>query len=79
MVVGSNRAGRRIRLRNDDAAQAHAMSVELRKVQRAAGKAATARNELGQAVREARVAGHSLRVIAEAAGLSHEQIRRLSF
>lgn len=46
------------------------------KVTRAARKAASARQVLDAAIREARAEGLPLRTIAEAAGLSHEQIRR---
>lgn len=51
--------------------------TELQKVSRAARKAASARGELEQAVRAASAAGLSLREIAKAADVSHEQIRRL--
>lgn len=50
---------------------------ELRKVERAAAKAAVARSALQTAVREAHENGQPLRKIAEAAGVSHEQVRRL--
>jgi hypothetical protein len=52
--------------------------TELRKVERAAAKVAAARAGLELAVREARAAGAPLRAVAQAAGVSHEQVRRLS-
>jgi hypothetical protein len=51
--------------------------TELQRVKRAAAKAAAAREELDQAMREAHAAGASLRKIAEAAGVSYEQVRRV--
>lgn len=51
--------------------------VNTRKVERAAAKAAAAHAALVRAIREAHAEGHSLRSIAEAAGVSHEQVRRL--
>lgn len=50
---------------------------ELQKVQGAAEKAALWRVRLELAVREAHASGESLRKIAEAAGVSHEQVRRM--
>lgn len=47
------------------------------RVSRAAEKAAKARSELEQAVVEAQSAGHSLRAIAELAGMSHEAVRQI--
>ena len=52
-------------------------SPELRKVRAAADKAAAARTHLHATVRDAHKAGASLREIAEAAGLSHETVRKL--
>ena len=49
----------------------------LRRVERAARKAALARQELEDAVRESR-ASFPLREIAKAANMSHEQVRRLT-
>ena len=49
----------------------------LRKVERAAAKAAVSREALETAMREARAAKVSLRDIAKAAGVSHEQVRRI--
>lgn len=49
----------------------------LRKVERAATKAAAAHAALVQAIQEAHLSGESLRSIAAAAGVSHEQVRRL--
>jgi len=46
-------------------------------LERAAAKAAAARSELEHRVREAHAAGMSLRAIAQAAGVSHETVRRL--
>lgn len=50
---------------------------ELRKIERAAAKAAVAREALESAIREAHENGLALRTIAEAAGVSHEQVRRI--
>jgi hypothetical protein len=47
------------------------------KVSRAAQKAASARDDLDNAIREARTAGLSLRTIAKAAGLSPEWVRKI--
>lgn len=49
----------------------------LPKVERAAAKAAVARRGLEDAIREAHASGASLRAIAQAAGVSHEQVRRV--
>jgi len=53
----------------------------LRTVERAAAKAAVSREkleaELEAAIRDAHSQGEALRKIAEAAGVSHEQIRRV--
>lgn len=46
-------------------------------VARAARKAAAAYQARDQAVRDAYDAGESLRAVAEAAGISHEQVRRI--
>lgn len=48
------------------------------KLERAAAKAAVAREALETAIREARTSGMPLRTIARAVGLSHEQVRRLT-
>jgi hypothetical protein len=48
------------------------------KVARAARKAASARQELDTAIREARAEGLSLRSIAKAADLSPEWVRRIA-
>ena len=48
------------------------------KLERAAAKAAAAREGLEAAVREARKSGMALREIAKHAGMSHEQVRRLT-
>lgn len=50
---------------------------EIRKIERAAAKAAVAREKLELAMREAHESGLALRKIAEAAGVSHEQVRRV--
>jgi len=50
---------------------------ELQRVTRAAEKAARSRLERDEAIRQAIQAGETLRAVAEAAGLSHTQIRRL--
>ncbi len=52
------------------------VSQELRRVERAAAKAAASRLALEIAMREASAAGEALRAIAAAAGVSHEQVRR---
>ena len=49
----------------------------LARVRGRAATAADARARLHDAVAEAAIAGHSLRRIGEAAGLSHEQVRRI--
>jgi hypothetical protein len=49
----------------------------LRDVQKRAKAYERARNQLWTAIRTAHERGHSLRVIAAAAGLSHEQVRRI--
>lgn len=48
------------------------------KIVRAARKSALARQELDQAIRDARTAGLSLRTIARAADLSPEWVRRIA-
>jgi len=53
------------------------VSQELRKVGRAAAKAAAARSGLEAAIREAHAEGTSLRDIAKAAGMSHESVRKI--
>lgn len=50
---------------------------EFEKVQRAAAKMALARYGLELAIRQAHANGEALRKIAEAAGVSHEQVRRI--
>ena len=52
------------------------VAQELRKVEKAAAKAASSRLALEAAIRKAHAGGASLRVIAEAAKMSHEQVRR---
>lgn len=52
--------------------------AELRQVQKAADKAASARTTLHAAIIAARAAGVPLRTIADAAGMSHEQVRRIA-
>ena len=47
------------------------------RVSDAATKATKVRSELEQAIVEAQVAGHSLREIAELAGMSHESVRQI--
>lgn len=51
--------------------------TELQKVRKAASRVAASREALELAVREAHAVGTPLRVIAEAANVSHEQVRRL--
>jgi len=46
-------------------------------VTRARDKAARARAELEQSIREARAAGLSLREIADLADVSHERVRKI--
>jgi hypothetical protein len=48
------------------------------KVARAAYKVASARQNLEDAIRAARAEGLALRPIAAAAGLSHEQVRKIA-
>jgi hypothetical protein len=52
--------------------------AEVRKVRSAARKAASAREQLVAAMREARDAGVSLRDVAAAAGVSHETARAMT-
>jgi lambda repressor-like predicted transcriptional regulator len=49
----------------------------LLRVSRAAEKAATMRSELEHAIVNAKDAGHSLRLIAQLAGVSHESVRQV--
>ena len=49
----------------------------MKKIERAAAKLALAHAALEEAVREEWFKGTSLRKIAEAAGVSHEQVRRI--
>jgi hypothetical protein len=53
------------------------LNNELQKVRRAAAKAAVSREALETAIREAHAEKVSLRDIAQAAGVSHEQVRRI--
>jgi hypothetical protein len=53
------------------------MDASLRAVERAADKAALSRDGLAAAIRDAHAQGKTLRAIAEAAGMSHEQVRRI--
>lgn len=53
------------------------VAQELRKVEKAAAKAASSRLALESAIREAHAAGEPLRTIASAAKMSHESVRRL--
>ena len=48
----------------------------LRRVERAARKAALSRQQLDEAIREAHAEGQSTRKIAEAAKVSHTQVQR---
>lgn len=50
------------------------MTADLRRVSRAARKAALSREQFEQAIRDASASGASTRVIAYAAGLSHQRI-----
>jgi hypothetical protein len=50
----------------------------LARVRRAAAKHAAARDELDDAIRQARADGASLRAVADEAGLSHEWVRRIA-
>lgn len=49
----------------------------MRDVERAAAKAAVSRAALEQAMKDAHAQGETLRAIAKAAGLSHENVRRI--
>lgn len=51
------------------------MTSSIRKVKRAAAKAADSRERLDEAIRDAYAEGNSLRTISHAAGVSHEQVR----
>lgn len=53
------------------------MSDDLKKVKRAAAKAAGSREALELAIRRAHASGAALRVIAEAADMSHESVRKI--
>lgn len=53
------------------------MTEKLEAVERAAAQAAVSREAFEQAIREAHSAGATLRAIAKAAKLSHEQVRRI--
>jgi hypothetical protein len=50
----------------------------LEEVRNAAIDLGVARGDLARVVAKARQRGHSLRAIADAAGMSHEQIRRIA-
>jgi len=50
---------------------------DTQKIERAAAKAALARERLLETIRAAHASGESLRKIAAAANLSHEQVRRI--
>lgn len=50
---------------------------QLRNLKRAAARAADAREGLEAAIRAAHADGESLRKIADIAGVSHEQVRRV--
>ena len=68
-------------LADPDAERARAILAErnaIKRVQRAAAKAAAARADLEAAMRDARNAGVALRPLAEASGLSVEWTRRLT-
>lgn len=54
-----------------------ATATNLQAVTRAAHKAASARLALEAAIREARAEGLPLRVVAAAAGVSYETVRRI--
>jgi len=51
---------------------------QLLDVARRALRLETATESLADAIRDARSAGHSLRAIAKASGMSHENVRRLT-
>ncbi len=57
--------------------QVRPLNKELKRVERAAAKAAVARSALEAEVKAAHVAGQSLRAIGAAAGVSHEQVRKM--
>lgn len=54
------------------------MDPDLETVQRLAGRAANLKQQRDDAIRTAVVAGHPLRTVAEAAGLSHAAIARIA-
>ena len=67
--------------RRDDAAAARVVERRIRQlaeIQQAAAEYAAARYKHDQVIRASRKAGIPLREIAEAAGISHEQVRRLT-
>lgn len=49
----------------------------LRKVEKAAAKVVAAQTHMALVIREAHDEGEPLRKIAQAAGVSHEQVRRI--
>jgi hypothetical protein len=51
---------------------------DLRRVERAAVKAAEARTELRQAIRLARASGETYEVIGRAAGLSRQRVQQIA-
>ena len=53
------------------------MSEDLKKVKRAAAKAAGSREALEIAIRQAHSSGAALRTIADAAEMSHESVRKI--
>lgn len=53
------------------------MTADLREVKRAAAKAAGSREKLELAILKAHDSGAALRVIAEAADMSHESVRKI--
>jgi hypothetical protein len=52
-------------------------SPDLRRVRRAAHKAALASQERDEAIRDAHAAGHPVRAIAGEAGLSHQRVHQI--
>src|SRR3954451_24189312 len=57
--------------------EAESAAEPLAQVQQAAAAHAKTRDQLEQRIREASAAGATLRAIAVAAGISHEQVRRI--
>lgn len=60
-----------------DMESAHGKAMKLAALEQVSRRAERARQEVEEAVRIAHAAKNSLRAIATAAGISHEQVRRI--